>query len=168
MGRMNLGTDVMPLGREKFSKVCLASLLKLCSDELNDLKDVRHRIATIAAPVVLDKMRDIIKSYASDRPLYGKLPLPRIRSEEILIVLSNLRDLQMRVGILHELVSEDKIRRSAHIFYLYPYLCDLLAAVAKAGRASGYDSPADCDEESVVDLVRECLARVGREMGVDN
>ncbi|KAJ3406857.1 hypothetical protein HDU80_010254 [Chytriomyces hyalinus] len=168
MGRMNLGTDVMPLGREKFSKVCLASLLKLCSDELNDLKDVRYRIATIAAPVVLDKMRDIIKSYASDRPLYGKLPLPRIRSEEILIVLSNLRDLQMRVGILHELVSEDKIRRSAHIFYLYPYLCDLLAAVAKAGRASGYDSPADCDEESVVDLVRECLARVGREMGVDN
>ncbi|KAJ3233497.1 hypothetical protein HDU81_002238 [Chytriomyces hyalinus] len=176
-GRMNLGTDVIPLGREKFSKACLSSLLKLCSDELNDLKDVRYRIATIAAPVVLDKMRDIIKSYASDRPLYGKLPLPRIRSEEILIVLSNLRDLQMRVGILHELVSEDKIHplrshilsgRSAHIFYLYPYLCDLLAAVAKAGRASGYDSPADCDEESVVDLVRDCLARVGREMGVDN
>ncbi|KAI8613010.1 hypothetical protein BC830DRAFT_514901 [Chytriomyces sp. MP71] len=172
-----LGTDVMPLGREKFAKACLSSLLKLCSDELNDFKDVRYRIATIAAPVVLDKMRETVKSYASDRPLYGKLPLPRIRNEEILIVLSNLRDLQMRVGILHDQISEDKIHplrshilsgRSAHIFYLYPFLCDLLAAVAKAGRATGHDSPADGDEESVVDLVRSCLARVGREMGLDN
>ncbi|KAJ3005724.1 UNVERIFIED_CONTAM: hypothetical protein HDU68_004497 [Siphonaria sp. JEL0065] len=140
------------------------------------MKDVRYRIATIAAPIMLDKMKDVIRSYSSDRPLYGRLPLPRIRAEEILIVLTNLRDLQMRVGVLHELIAEDKIHplrahilsgRSAHLFYLYPNLCDLMSSVAKAGKSSGI-SPADADEESVVDLVNACLARIGREMGLDS
>ncbi|KAJ3066305.1 hypothetical protein HDU99_003886, partial [Rhizoclosmatium hyalinum] len=56
--KMNLGTDVMPYGRENFSKVCLVSMVKLCSDELTDMKDARQRIATIAAPIVLDKMKE--------------------------------------------------------------------------------------------------------------
>ncbi|KAJ3064875.1 hypothetical protein HDU98_011758 [Podochytrium sp. JEL0797] len=158
--KMNLGTDVTPLGRERFSKACLVSLLKLCSDEAADKKEVRYRIAAIAAPIVLEKMRDVLKSYSSDRPLYGRLPLPRIRGEEILIVLTHLRDLEMRVGVLHEIIAQDKIHplrshilsgKSAHLFYLYPQLCDLMSAVAKAGKGAGL-SPADVDEESVVDL----------------
>ncbi|KAI9326255.1 hypothetical protein BDR26DRAFT_145791 [Obelidium mucronatum] len=174
--RMNLGTDVVTTGRERFAKTCLVSLLKLCSDDATDMKDVRYRIATIAAPIMLEKMSSVIKSYSSDRPLYGRLPLPRIRGEEILLVLTQLRDLQMRVGILHELIAQDKIHplrahilsgRNAHLFYLYPYLCDLLAAVAKAGKGSGM-SPADVDEENVIDLVNACLNRVGRELGLDS
>ncbi|KAJ3140096.1 hypothetical protein HK100_010473 [Physocladia obscura] len=173
--KANLGTDVMPLGREKFSKACLVSMFSLCSDEANDMKEERYRIATIAAPIVLEKIREVIKSYASDRPLYGRLPLPRIRSEEISLVLTHLRDLEMRIGILHHLISEDKIHplrshilsgRSAHLFYLYPQLCELLTAVAKAYRGGGM-SPAEADEEALIDLVNACLSRVGREMGMD-
>ncbi|KAJ3202732.1 hypothetical protein HDU82_007111 [Entophlyctis luteolus] len=108
--RTILGTDVISLGREKFAKECLVSLFGLCSDDFSDFKDTRHRIATIAAPIVLERLREIIVSYGSERLLYGRLPPPRIRTEEILLVLTHIRDLQMRVGILHELISEDKIR----------------------------------------------------------
>jgi hypothetical protein len=58
---------------------------------------------------------------------------------------------------------------SAHLFILYTPLCDILCAVAKSGRGggpSGGVSGADGDEEKVIDLIRDCLARIGQEIGM--
>ncbi|KAJ3330440.1 hypothetical protein HDU76_005689 [Blyttiomyces sp. JEL0837] len=174
-----LGSDVISTGREKFAKRCLECLCQLCSDELTDMPEIRHRVATIAAPVFLDKARDVIKSFAEDRSLYGRMPMARLRSEELLIILNQVKCMNLRAGILHKMVAEDKIHplrahilsgKSAHLFILYPYLCDLLCTVSKCGRGGGplgHLAAADPDEERITDYVRECLGRVGREFGID-
>jgi hypothetical protein len=61
---------------------------------------------------------------------------------------------------------------TAHLFVLYPYLCELLATLAKSGRngSTSVDIPVgaslDGDDEKVVDLVRGCLYRVGQTIGI--
>jgi hypothetical protein len=53
-----LGVDVVPLGREKFSKRCLECLLALCEEPKGDTEEeypsgrvIRRRVATLAAPL---------------------------------------------------------------------------------------------------------------------
>lgn len=181
-----LGVDVVPLGREKFSKRCLECLLTLCEEQKNvsneggdglnnvdpNMGSMHRRVAALAAPLFLDKVKTVLKNYCNDFPLYGKLPLPRIRNEEIVLILKKIRDIDLYPGILEPMIVEDKIHplrshilsgRSAHLFVCYSELCDLLTVVAKSGQVSGDMA---LDGAQVVDLVRDCLRRVGTELGI--
>ena len=73
-----LVTDVKLLGREDFSRSCLALLFSLCStNEDLQLSEIRRRIARIVFPHLVERTRGSIKTYTRDRPIFGKIPLPR-------------------------------------------------------------------------------------------
>lgn len=88
------------------------------------------------------------------------------------MILKKIRDIDLYPGILEPMIVEDKIHplrshilsgRSAHLFVCYSELCDLLTVVAKSGQVSGDMA---LDGAQVVDLVRDCLRRVGTELGI--
>ncbi|TPX66623.1 hypothetical protein SpCBS45565_g04327 [Spizellomyces sp. 'palustris'] len=105
-----LGSDVVPATRERFAVSCMETLFGLCSDAKNDTVQVRTRIAEVVGPVMLEKCKFVIRSYATDRPLYGQLPLPRVRNDEIALVMRRLQSLNMRPGVLVRHLGEDKMR----------------------------------------------------------
>ncbi|KAI9336199.1 hypothetical protein DFJ73DRAFT_850653 [Zopfochytrium polystomum] len=109
-----LGVDVVPVGREKFAKRCLECLLRLCAEK-DAGSEIARRVATVAAPYFLEKAKEVIGRYCEDRPLFGRIPLPRIRTDEIILVLARIKDLQMFPGILTEMIEENKIRESPFI-----------------------------------------------------
>ncbi|KAJ1563067.1 hypothetical protein HK405_002979 [Cladochytrium tenue] len=174
------GVGGAPAFREKFAKHCLECLLKLCAERSPET-EISRRVAAVAAPFFLEKVRDVLARYCEDRLLYGRLPLPRIRNEEIILVLSRVKDLKMYHGILADKIAEDRMHplrshvlsgRTAHLFVVYGQLSDLLAVLARAGGGTGGPAVSagfpDSDEAVVVDLARECLRRVGRELGVED
>ncbi|KAJ1536482.1 hypothetical protein HK096_010411, partial [Nowakowskiella sp. JEL0078] len=158
-GEMNLRRDLL-VSRS------LEILFSMFSNEKTDLLAFRVRVAEIVAPFILEKTSQVIRLYAAERPLYGRLPMPRLRNDEILAIITIVGKMDIRSDILTKSLGNEtnSIRshifagQSAHIFYLYPVLCDCLSVVARHRS----------DEEKLVDAIRICLSRVGRELGVEN
>ncbi|KAJ3034915.1 hypothetical protein HDV00_004525, partial [Rhizophlyctis rosea] len=73
-----------------------------------NLGPFRYRIAEVAAPILIDKCKEVLQDYAADRPLYGRMPFPRVREQEILFCLRRLQDLNLRPGILAKTLLDDK------------------------------------------------------------
>ncbi|KAJ3021237.1 hypothetical protein HKX48_008942 [Thoreauomyces humboldtii] len=180
-----LGSDVTSVTREQFAITCLHTIFELCSAVKEDDAATRFRIAEVVGPVMLDKCKHVMQSYVTDRQAYGRLPLPRVRNEEIVLVMQHLQKLDMRPSVLVRYLGEDKMHplrshilagKSAHLFALYPALCDLMGVVAaRTGGTStvGVGATADgggagaADETTVVEAARACLARVGRDLGIE-
>ncbi|TPX54493.1 hypothetical protein PhCBS80983_g05899 [Powellomyces hirtus] len=180
-GSYPLGSDVIPVTRENFAVNCLETIFGLCSSAKEDDIQTRFRIAEVVGPVMLNKCKHVIRTYTADKQSYGKMPLPRVRNEEIVLVMAHLQKLEMRPGVLVRHLGEDKMHplrshilagTSAHLFALYPVLCDLIAVIPRsAGSASASAAAASggegADETAVVQAVRGCLSRVGRELGIE-
>nr|KAJ3419938.1 hypothetical protein HK105_006316 [Polyrhizophydium stewartii] len=147
-----LGFDVRSLRRENFSFACLGALFRLCGTEKTDLAERRTRVAEIAAPVLVDLCREIIQSYCADRPTYGGLPMPRLRTSELLFVVRNLRDLQLRAGILQK---SFRIPSDARSY-----------GGSGGGGSGGNGSSGPNNEATLVDAIKEALRRVGQEFVV--
>ncbi|KAI8820484.1 uncharacterized protein EV422DRAFT_567906 [Fimicolochytrium jonesii] len=169
-----LGSDVVPVRREQFAKTCLDTVFRLAADSTDGDVAIKNRIAEVVGPVLLTKCRNVIVSYAGDKRTYGQLPLPRVRDEEIIAVMQSLEALDIRPGALVRYLGEDKLHplrshilsgRSAHLFALYPLLCDLIEVLAKHGPPKNVDSIEDAT--AVIASVRSCLRRVGRELGIE-
>ncbi|KAJ3289665.1 hypothetical protein HK104_007306 [Borealophlyctis nickersoniae] len=213
-----LGSDVIPVVRERFGFSCLGTLFALVSDSKSDNAAVRLRLAEIVGPVLLEKCKEVLLGYTSDQPLYGRMPLPRIREEEMMYILRQLSEVNLRPNILVKALGEDKNRMyfafpieialtfgvpldqlmyvvadplrshilsggSAHIFALYPTLCNVLCILAKGsggvvgsgdggggggGVAETGESQGDMGGAGVVESVRKCLGRIGKELGIEN
>ncbi|KAI8586711.1 hypothetical protein BDZ88DRAFT_427821 [Geranomyces variabilis] len=188
-GPYPLGSDVTPVTRERFAVTCLETIFGLCSVAKPDESQTRFRIAEVVGPVMLTKCRNVISAYINDKQSYGQLPLPRVRNEEIVLVMQHLQKLEMRQGVLVRYLGEDKLHplrshilagTSAHLFALYPVLCDLIAVVPRgAGAGSSHigsihgstaavvAAGEGADEAAVVQAVRACLKRVGRDLGIE-
>ncbi|KAI9013095.1 hypothetical protein BC832DRAFT_279766 [Gaertneriomyces semiglobifer] len=102
--------DIIPVTRERFATSCLGTLFRLCSSALEDDSNMRFRVAEAVAPVLVEKCKDVIGRYIADKQLYGKMPLPRIRNEEIILVIKHLVDLQIRPRVLVRYLGENKMR----------------------------------------------------------
>ncbi|CAG8510749.1 17383_t:CDS:10, partial [Dentiscutata heterogama] len=154
---------IAPVARERFAYACLQCLFDLCSAEYEDNIPVRQRIAEVAAPILLERCASVIRNYTADQPLSGKFPFPslssRVRHDEILLILQQLIKLRLRKHIIHvdeEESSANPIKKQilsgpiAHLFYLYPVICEAISL----------------PDENIVVLLKECLKKVGEELGV--
>jgi hypothetical protein len=69
---------IVPVTRERFAYACLQFLFDLCSDHQNEEQETRQRIAEVAAPILLERCASVIRNFAADQPLLGKVPFPRL------------------------------------------------------------------------------------------
>ncbi|RHZ78300.1 hypothetical protein Glove_166g199 [Diversispora epigaea] len=157
-------TEIIPVARERFAYACLQCLFDLCSDGQNDEVEIRQRIAAVAAPILLERCASVIRNYTADQSLLGKYPFPRsvselswVRNDEILLVLQQSIKLRFRLNILkvdenitNPLTKQVLSGQSAHLFYLYPVICGAISL----------------PDENIVGLLKECLRKIGEELGV--
>jgi hypothetical protein len=68
---------IVPVARERFAYACLQCLFDLCSDDQNGEQEIRHRIAEVAAPILLERCASVIRNFTADQPLLGKVPFTR-------------------------------------------------------------------------------------------
>ncbi|CAI2181355.1 20085_t:CDS:10 [Funneliformis geosporum] len=154
---------IIPVAKERFAYACLQCLFDLCSEDQTGDEEIKHRIAEVAAPILLERCASVIRNYTADQPLLGKVPFPslssRVRNDEILLILQQLLKLKFRRNILH--VSEENTKSNslkkqilsgpiAHLFYLYPVICEAI----------------NLPDETIGILLKECLRKVGDELGV--
>ncbi|KAI8376178.1 uncharacterized protein BYT42DRAFT_573702 [Radiomyces spectabilis] len=152
---------IVPVMKEAFAYAAFKSLFGLCSADHTDFPQVRHRIAQITIPVLLDRCETILRNYAADEPLMGRCPFPRylmgVRKEEMLFFLKQSIQLRLKEDIMefHEDVKDTAKYQllsgpKAHLFYLYPALCHMIT----------------CGDPIIVTLIQECLQVAGAEIGL--
>ncbi|RDB21958.1 Protein MON2 [Hypsizygus marmoreus] len=202
--------------RERFSYWCFDLLFLICSKTTSDHAISRRRLAALSIPSLLNRCQTTLVGYVADESLRGNLPFPRAREHELLYVLRKLLELKLWPGSLWASVSDnpskyaqeqpavdtclspsqlisDAVKRSqvAHLFHLYPVLCEIASiprkspsawvitnkappsaqpvANGKTGSASsdhGEGRGSDVVELDARTLARACLKKVGKEMGV--
>ncbi|KDR71626.1 hypothetical protein GALMADRAFT_254004 [Galerina marginata CBS 339.88] len=142
------------LPRERFSYWCFDLLFLICSDITRDQEQSRKRLAALSLPSLLNRCRATLVGYVADESMRGNFPFPRAREDELLYVLTKIRDLRLWPGSLWAALSEnptehcisqptigkdlpipnnprelvaDSVKRSvvAHLFHFYPTLCEI-------------------------------------------
>ncbi|KAF9917169.1 hypothetical protein BX616_001738 [Lobosporangium transversale] len=176
---------MVPVRRERFAFACLETLFDLCSlghgepnecTEGNNVSnstnqpsaaietELRTRTAMITAPVLMQRCHVLLDAYSSDQALLGKCPFPRLRHQEICLILRRLSELELVPGVLishgqNECQNEspqDNFKQSllagprAHLFYLYEPLTDAMF----------------CHDPEVLLLLKSCLKTAGRSIGL--
>lgn len=146
-----------PTPRQATSFACLDLLFLLCSSGSGGKGDLSglHRVATLTAPHLLQHVEKTLRQYVADAQLRGGAPFPRLRDEEMFMVLSHLLDVKLEEGALANDGGADAssakessglaglARRSprALLLALHAPLCDLLALPSHtpslAGSATG-------------------------------
>ncbi|KAI0738261.1 hypothetical protein C8Q80DRAFT_1207991 [Daedaleopsis nitida] len=195
------------LPRERFSYWCFDLLFLICSDTSQDQVSSRKRIAALSIPSLLERCRMTLIGYVADESLRGHLPFPRAREEELLYVLRKLLALRLWPGTLWAALSDtpsqycvdqpivdhtlspsaliaDSVKRStkAHLFHLYPVLCEIVSiprktptawvvpgahqAHSESKDAAGSSTDAPAVELDARSIVKDCLKELGRELGV--
>jgi len=98
---------MVPVRRERFAFASLEILFDLCAFEEKKVAGVsrvetelRHRTAAVATPVLMQRCHGLLDAYSADQALLGKCPFPRLRHQEISLVLQRLNDLRLVPGIL--------------------------------------------------------------------
>ena len=77
---------VIPVVRERLSKFCLQLMFELCDRRwtVGDTSAVvLSRIASVAAPALLDRCRGILHCWSRDKPLNGTFPFPRYSHHDV-------------------------------------------------------------------------------------
>lgn len=115
---------MVPVRRERIAFACLDILFDLCSSGEepsgsstggNSNKDhggangiaasttetePRKRTARTMTPVLMQRCRVLLDAYTADQALLGKCPFPRLRHQEISLVLRRLNELRLIPGVL--------------------------------------------------------------------
>ncbi|KAK3844406.1 MAG: hypothetical protein J3R72DRAFT_382422 [Linnemannia gamsii] len=126
---------------------------------------LRARTAFAVTPVLVERCKGLLNAYSADQALLGKCPFPRLRHQEISLVLQRLNDLCLVPGALtsdnpriqeRDTISEQDIKHSlfqgptAHLFLLYEPLTDAMF----------------CHDPEVLLLLKACLKTAGRSIGL--
>ncbi|KAF9950982.1 hypothetical protein BGZ70_001157 [Mortierella alpina] len=121
-----------------------------------------NRTARIATPILMRRCHALLDAYSADQALLGKCPFPRLRHQEISLVLQRLNELQLVKGALavdqeqKDQTAKADIKQSvlegptAHLFYLYEALTDAMF----------------CHDPEVLLLLKSCLKTAGRSIGL--
>lgn len=97
---------MVPVRRERFAFASLEILFDLCATEEKKITGSRvetelcHRTAAVATPVLMQRCHGLLDAYSADQALLGKCPFPRLRHQEISLVLQRLNDLRLVPGIM--------------------------------------------------------------------
>ncbi|KAF9363393.1 hypothetical protein BGX34_004268 [Mortierella sp. NVP85] len=175
---------MVPVRRERFAFACLEILFDLCSaaEDLSDSSghnetEIRERTARTLTPVLMKRCRVLLDAYTADQALLGKCPFPRLRHQEISLVLQRLCELRLipgvlvsdpavnrEIGINHQQLDQHQngastvhVRQSilagstAHLFYLFEPLTDAMF----------------CHDPEVLQLLKACLKAAGRSIGLN-
>mmetsp|Transcript_5623 Transcript_5623/g.8694 ORF Transcript_5623/g.8694 Transcript_5623/m.8694 type:complete len:1334 (+) Transcript_5623:1-4002(+) len=180
------------IDRERFARACWHRLVGLCSSQplpspsqeipvpagKASMETVRLVLARLAAPVLLDRCRDLVRRYVSDERRAGQAPLPRYRYDEVAFVLREMQELDLCSGVLDaegQPFEMHTMHRSpswslrlsqaqsgwvpptavhgkkAHLLVLYPSLCDCIVT----------------RDDSIREVIREILHEIGRLVGLE-
>ena len=129
-------------------------------------------MASIALPILLQKCRSVFEKYIAERPISNRLPMPRSRNQEMLVLLKGLLHMNVRVikkeynSEIDEKAVKDYLLNSclSHLFVLYPLICQLLGTIsghAALAQSSGDGQARISDEADMVVLLLACLQKVG-------
>ncbi|KAF9358527.1 hypothetical protein BGX26_001534 [Mortierella sp. AD094] len=162
---------MVPVGRERFAFACLETMFDLCSSGQEPSKETNSQngsaASTVPTPSSAAAEADLRNRTA--KSLLGKCPFPRLRHQEISLVLQRLNDLHLVPGVLasaaggvvsssdgQKELSSANIKQStlagprAHLFYLYEPLTDAMF----------------CHDPEVLLLLKACLKTAGRSIGL--
>ncbi|WFD42076.1 Endocytosis and vacuole integrity protein [Malassezia psittaci] len=95
--------SLLPLKMQQHERVVFWTwdlLFVLCGAE-NNAHASRKLPGTLLIPYVMNRCSTILRAYVSDVRVRGRMPLPRIRLDEVNYVLSKLAELQLPRGALH-------------------------------------------------------------------
>ncbi|GJJ78482.1 hypothetical protein EMPS_10841 [Entomortierella parvispora] len=166
---------MVPVRRERFAFASLEILFDLCAFEEKKVvgvsrveTELRHRTAAVATPVLMQRCHGLLDAYSADQALLGKCPFPRLRHQEISLVLQRLNNLRLVPGILdnkdpgqqqqvdtasYPLAAMKQAAlagSTAHLFYLYESLTEAMY----------------CHDPEVLLLLKACLQTAGRSLGL--
>ncbi|KAF9316893.1 hypothetical protein BG003_001423 [Podila horticola] len=180
---------MVPVGRERFAFGCLEILFDLCSNQSpitsstssisngasgNNSNnstfeaDIRFRTAKVATPILMQRCQALLDAYSADQTLLGKCPFPRLRHQEISLILQRMNDLRLLPGVMVDKSSSTHIPTSGkeeeafvkhsvlagptgHLFYLYEPLTEAMF----------------CHDPEVLLLLKACLRTAGRSFGLN-
>ncbi|PWN18267.1 hypothetical protein BCV69DRAFT_80150 [Microstroma glucosiphilum] len=115
--------ELPPSPRELFSFACLDLMFLICSDrgaasksEDQEAKQRYHRVAALSLPYLLRRAAAAVQAYTADGLLQGGAPFPRIREEEMYVILTHLLDLRLIPSTLAAATASDP---SAAVSALY-------------------------------------------------
>ncbi|KAF9973368.1 hypothetical protein BGZ73_003400 [Actinomortierella ambigua] len=153
-------------------------------------QQIRTRTAFAATPVLMARCQTLLEAYSADQALLGKCPFPRLRHQEMLLVLKRLEQLRLfpnvsstfgghrhrssstaatndtgaaaAAGVVGQVVSGDEGRDE-----------EAIRKVVLAGRTAHlfylYEQLTDamfCHDLEVLQLVKRCMKVAGRSIGV--
>ncbi|KAJ3218494.1 hypothetical protein HDU67_005296 [Dinochytrium kinnereticum] len=167
--------DIIPASRHNFAIQCIYILFSLCASwGLNEDPDgSKFRVARVVSPMLVDKMCSVLRAYNSDRPTYTRQQFPRLRNEEVIVFLTKAKETSFQPGILSDSEANPASLRYlvtrgnwAHLYLIYPDLCDIVCVIARSGRpshAQGAVAHFTEDDERIVVAARSCQGQIGND-----
>lgn len=108
---------------------------------------VTTSLQRIALPVLLARCRRVLDTYLADRPLLGRIPLPRLRHAELHLILGRLNELRIPPGSMSGNLLGGEC---GHLFSLYALYCEMVTV----------------GEGEVLGSVQEAWRLMGRQLGL--
>ncbi|KAH8929287.1 hypothetical protein BT69DRAFT_1345966 [Atractiella rhizophila] len=147
--------DVSPRPRERFEYWCFDLLFFMCSAKRKDGEEIdllARRTAALILPSLISRAALTIRTYIADVALQGRMPMNRLREEELLYTLRCLLSLKLEEGTYSTAFastddSSDGVVKEketfaqrlklnvaanlststrAHMYYFYPHFCEIL------------------------------------------
>ncbi|TPX48884.1 hypothetical protein SeMB42_g02824 [Synchytrium endobioticum] len=153
-------TTPVSYDRDVFSRVCFGTLCRLCSS----VDDVNPRVAGVLGPVLVHSVVETtLSAFVKNQLALGShVPIPKKCYRDLIFMLESLLHLQLYPNILLPDQEANPVKRnvlsgsSAHLFTLYPHICDVFAVVA-TNTNSIFSEHSD-----LIKLLRQCLATIGK------
>lgn len=140
--------DPEPNPRFRIAHACLEELVNLMT--VHDQSLERVKLAQSVAPYMILRAAVPLKAYIADQPLRGRLPQPESERQELLIVIKNLRDLDIEPKAIPDTPNAQSDHKK-HLHRLLPLL-------SKALRVAGQD-------REVLEGLAETIEVIGEEFG---
>ncbi|KAG0338258.1 hypothetical protein BG004_007294 [Podila humilis] len=163
---------MVPVGRERFAFGCLEILFDLCSSNQGGILET--------TPILMQRCQTLLEAYSADQALLGKCPFPRLRHQEISLILQGMNELRLFPGVLVISVAGEGAEMSTstkngtdnqednnkeilsvkqavlasprgHLFYLYESLTEAMF----------------CHDPEVLLLLKACLRTAGQSIGLN-
>ena len=151
--KIRLGHTNSPerLLRPDMAYVCLSELISLVS--IHDRSVERVRLAQAVAPFLVRRVALPLKSYTTDRPLLGRMPLSSSKREELIFVLQALKKLHLKDKMTSDLIGCSPAS-SRHLCRLFPLFIQALKV------ASG--------DKEILQLLLDLLDVLGNEVNPEH
>lgn len=115
-------------------------------------------MAKLALPIIMSRSKSVIQQFIADDLRSGHFPLPRLRLDEVVLLLSLLRQLNLHSDLELDHAFCEKIKRigqnesrKRHLLLLLPLFCDCITV----------------HEQSIKFTLKEILHDVAKDIGLE-